>query len=80
MKHRYGKYESIEYHLTYFYKCVVFSLALLYPSVLLRNCTVIVRLWSLNGWERHPFVSKLRLYASSSTWQQVRADVETEFR
>jgi len=36
--------------------------------------------WSLNGWERHPFISKLKLYASSNTWRQVAADVETEFR
>jgi len=40
----------------------------------------IVWFWSLNGWERHPFVGKLRLYASNSSWHQVRADVETEFR
>jgi len=36
--------------------------------------------WSLNRWERHPFVAKLKLYARSMPWEQVAADVETEFR
>merc|ERR550519_1797343 len=35
--------------------------------------------WSLNNWERHPFISKLKLYANT-TWHQVAADIETEFR
>eukprot|EP00092_Neocalanus_flemingeri_P031314 GFUD01034010.1.p1 GENE.GFUD01034010.1~~GFUD01034010.1.p1 ORF type:complete len:413 (-),score=79.34 GFUD01034010.1:82-1263(-) len=42
--------------------------------------TTTVWLWSLNGWERHPFIAKLKLYASNNTWRQVAADVETEFR
>jgi len=58
----------------------VFYNFLLLSALLPLMAASIVWLWSLNGWERHPFVSKMRLYASSSTWQQVRADVETEFR
>lgn len=41
----------------------------------------LVWIWSLNNWERHPFVSRLKVYASASSgWRQVVADVETEFR
>jgi len=36
--------------------------------------------WSLNDWERHPFVAKLKLYQRDCSWRQVAADVETEFR
>merc|ERR550519_190369 len=58
----------------------VFYNFLLLSALLPLMAASIVWLWSLNGWERHPFVSKMRLYASSSVWQQVRADIETEFR
>lgn len=58
------------------YNCLVLRSINIAERILI----LLLRFWSLNGWERHPFISKLKLYASSNTWRQVAADVETEFR
>lgn len=59
----------------------IFWNTLLLSVLLPVSVASLIWFWSLDGWRRHPFVKKLQIYTTNnSTWRDVSADIETEFR
>lgn len=40
----------------------------------------VAQYWTLNDFENHPYVTKLKLYAQNGDWKSVMSDINTEFR